>query len=363
MARRSATKAAQSETDESVDSQVEEVDQPSVEEEAPEESEAPEVEDDEESDEELDSVVEEDESDESDEDFENEDDESEEDESDESDEEPTQAPKAKAPKAEPADLGPFQEAATAAVEEADESTGELPEEAIASVNKVYREIEGVKGKNQARGWLDEQMKAAIIGKDITRARTFVMLKDNLSAGSGTAGPKAPADPTQAFIQKVAALRLATDEVTSNVPEGVGEDWSTKADELLASLADEVESFRAYQASEDADAEQPEVSPVVRQAFKFAAGRGSAGGGGSRVAGGPRRDIEKHLIQVFDGLDVGSFMTVNEIAKAHSTEYGDDRPSAGAVSARLFPKGREPYAKNGLQATNEDGKVRGATKVA
>jgi hypothetical protein len=278
---------------------------------------------------------------------------------------PAEESTTEAPKAEdkPIDLGPFQAAAEDAITKADASTGDLPKDSLDAVNKVYREIEGVKGKNQARGWLDEQMKAAIIGKDITRARTFVMLKDNLSAGSGTAGPKAPADPTQAFIQKVAALRLATDEVTSNVPEGVGEDWSTKADELLASLADEVESFRAYQASEDADAEQPEVSPVVRQAFKFAAGRGSAGGGGSRVAGGPRRDIEKHLIQVFDGLDVGSFMTVNEIAKAHSTEYGDDRPSAGAVSARLFPKGREPYAKNGLQATNEDGKVRGATKVA
>jgi hypothetical protein len=312
MARRSATKAAQSETDESVDSQVEEVDQPSVEEEAPEESEAPEVEDDE-SDEELDSVVEEDESDESDEDFENEDDESEEDE-DESDEEPTQAPKAKAPKAEPADLGPFQEAATAAVEEADKTTGDLSEEVIDSVNKVYREIEGVKGKNQARAWLDEEMKAAIMGKDIFRARSIVNLKDGLSAGSGSSGPKAPADPTTAFVQKVVALRLATDEVIGNVPEGVSEEWTGKADELLASLADDIASYRAYVASTDEDAEAPEVSPVVRQAFKLASGRGSSGGSG-RVAGGPRRDIEKHLIQVFEGLEDGAFLTVNEIAKA------------------------------------------------
>src|SRR4051794_19501204 len=346
MARRSATKAAQSETDESVDSQVEEVDQPTVEEEAPEESEAPEVEDDE-SDEELDSVVEEDESDEDfedDESEEDEDDESEEDDEDdesESDEEPTQAPKAKAPKAEPADLGPFQEAATAAVEEADESTGELPEEAIASVNKVYREIEGVKGKNQARTWIDEQMKAAITGKGefesldqtekILKARAYVSLKDGLSAGAGSAAPKAPADPTQAFIQKVAALRIGLDELTSNVPEGVSDEWEQKAGELVDSLADEVDRFRDYQQSSDSDAEQPEVSPVVRQAFKLALGKGMGGGG--RISGGPRRDIEQHMIQVFADLNEGDFLTVNEIAKTASSEYGDDRPSPGAVSAR------------------------------
>lgn len=269
-----------------------------------------------------------------------------------------------APKAEdkPVDLGPFQAAAEKAIGEADASTGDLPKDAVDSVNKVYREIDGVKGKNQARGWLDEQMKAAIMGKDILRARTFVSLKDGLSAGSGSTGPKAPADPTQAFIQKVVALRLATDQVIGNVPEGVNDSWTDGADELYASLADDVAAYASYVNSDDEDAEAPEVSPVVRQAFKLASGRGAAGGSG-RVSGGPRRDIEKHLVQVFADLEVGAFLTVNEIAKAASTEYGDDRPSAGAVSARLFPKGRDAYSANGLQATNEEGKVRGATKVA
>lgn len=279
-------------------------------------------------------------------------------------EEPTTeaAPEAPAKEDKPVDLAPFQAAAEEALGQADPSTGDLPKDAIDSVNKVYREIDGVKGKNQARAWLDDQMKAAIMGKDILRARTFVSLKDGLSAGSGSTGPKAPADPTQAFTQKVVALRLATDLVIGNVPEGVTEDWTTKADELYASLADDVAAYSAYVSSDDEDAEAPEVSPVVRQAFKLASGRGSAGGSG-RVSGGPRRDIEKHLIQVFADLEVGSFLTVNEIAKQASTEYGDDRPSAGAVSARLFPKGRDAYEANGLKATNEEGKVRGATKVA
>jgi hypothetical protein len=260
------------------------------------------------------------------------------------------------------DLTDFKAAAEQAVSEADTSTGDLPTASIDAVNKVYREIDGVKGKNQARAWIEEQMKASIVAKDIMKARAFVELKDGLSAGSGGGGTKAPADPTQAFVNKAAALMLALNEVESNVPEGVSEDWSTKLQELLPTLEGEVASYRQFLASDDEDAEAPEVSPVVRQAFKLASGRGSGGGSG-RVSGGPRRDIEKHLVQVFADLEVGSFLTINEIAKASSTEYGDDRPSAGAVSARLFPKGRDAYSANGIQATNEDGKVRGATKVA
>lgn len=260
-----------------------------------------------------------------------------------------------------ADLTPFKDAATAALAEADPNTGDLPESAIESVNKVYRDIDGVKGKNAARSFLEDEMKKAILGKDILKARAFVGLKDGLSAGSG-GGTKTPADPTVAFVQRVAALRIASTLVETSVPEGVGEDWSSKVDDLVSELSEQVDTYQAWTQSTDEDAEQPEVSPVVRQAFKLSAGKGS-GGGGSRTSGGPRRDIEKHLQQVFAELPVGSFLTVNEIAKASSTEYGDDRPSAGAVSARLFPKGKAAYSANGIEATADEGKSRGATKTA
>lgn len=281
-------------------------------------------------------------------------------------EEPTtEAPQADAekPAEEEVDLTAFTEAVNAAVEEADASTGDVPKAAIDAVNKVYREVPSLKGKNAARASLDAAMKSAISEeKNIMKAKAFVMIKDGLSAGSGgSSTPKAPADPTQAFVQKVVALQLATEEVLGNVPEGVSEEWTDKADELRESLADDLAAYRSYLASEDEDAEQPEVSPVVRQVFKLVQGRGT-GGNSNRVSGGPRRDIEKHLIQVFADLEAGSFLTVNEIAKAASTEYGDDRPSAGAVSARLFPKGKEPYNKNGIQATAEEGKPRGAVKA-
>lgn len=270
----------------------------------------------------------------------------------------------KAPKAEetPADLGPFKTVAEAAVLEMDESTGELPTAVVASVNEAYRAIDGVKGKNQARAWVETEMVAAIIAKNIQLARAYVVLKDNLSAGSSSAAPKAPADPTSAFVQKVSALQIALSLTSENVPEGVTEDWAEKADTLVAELGPQVTAFVEWNNSDDEDAEQPEVHPVVRQAFKLS--QGKTPGGSGRVSGGPRRDIEKHLQQVFSPLSVGDFLTVSEIAKAKSEEYGDDAPSAGAVSARLFPKGKDAYDAGGIKATSsEEGKARGATKVA
>jgi hypothetical protein len=287
------------------------------------------------------------------------------DETPETPQESTETPAAEAPAEEEVDLTAFTEAVNAAVSEADTSTGDVPKASIDAVNKVYREVPSLKGKNAARASLDAAMKAAISEeKNIMKAKAFVMIKDGLSAGSGgSSTPRTPADPTQAFVQKVVALQLATEEVLGNVPEGVSEDWTEKADELRESLAADLSAYRDYVNSTDEDAEAPEVSPVVRQVFKLVQGRSTGGGGTSnRVAGAPRRDIEKHLAQVFADLDAGAFLTVNEIAKAASTEYGDDRPSAGAVSARLFPKGKAPYVNIGIKAVAEVGKSRGAVKL-
>jgi hypothetical protein len=255
------------------------------------------------------------------------------------------------------DLTAFNEAVEAASQEADTSTGEVPPVAIEQVNKAYRELPGLKAKNKARASLEASMMKAVENKDLTGARVFVDLKNGLSAGGGgSSTPKAPADPTQAFVQKVVALRLASQLTEGNVPEGVSEDWSTKADELHNSLDEDVEKLSGW----DGEGDAPEVSPVVRQAFKLAAGKASGGG---RVPGGPRRDVEKHIQQVFADLPVGTFMTMTEISKARSTEYGDDRPSSGAVSSRLLPKGKEPYDNGGIRGTGGNGKARGAEKYA
>lgn len=259
------------------------------------------------------------------------------------------------------DLTDFISAAQAAVSEADGSTGSVPEAEVAKVNDAYRALDGLKAKNKARSWIEEQMIEAINdAKNIQLARSFVELKNGLSAGSSSRAERTPADPTAAFVQRVAAVQLAAQLVSQKVPEGVSEDWSQQVAALMDEVAPQVEEYRKYVESDDEDAEQPDVSPVVRQAFKFAAGKAS----GTRVVSysGPRRDTEKHIVQVFENLEPGTFLTVNEIAKAKSTEYGDDNPSSGAVSQRLFPKGKPPYNDNGVQALAEEGKPRGAVKL-
>jgi hypothetical protein len=267
-----------------------------------------------------------------------------------------------APKAE-VDLTAFKAAVEESISGKDASTGELPEGALDGPNKAYRDIDGLPGKNAARKWLDESMKQAlVVDKDAMKARAFVVIKDGLSAGSSGA-VKTPADPTTAFVQKVVAINIASTLVNESVPDGVSADWTDKAVALRDSLAEDVTKYGAWIAdTSDEKGDAPDVSPVVRQAFKLATGKGAAGASG-RVTGGPRRDVGTHLGQVFADLPVGSFLTVNEIAKAQSTEYGDDRPSAGAVSAHLFKKSGAVHDKDGIKGQAEADKPRGAVKYA
>lgn len=273
-----------------------------------------------------------------------------------------EAPATPAAETKPVDLTAFQKAVNEAIEGKDDSTGELPEGALDGPNKAYRDIDGLPGKNAARKWLDESMKQAlVVDKDAMKARAFVVIKDGLSAGGGSA-KSTPADPTTAFVNKVVALNIALQLVNDSVPEGVNEDWAEKAEALEGTLAEDVQKFSTWSASTAEDkGDAPEVSPVVRQAFKLSQGKG--GGGSTRVAGGPRRDIGTHIAQVFADLPVGSFLTVNEIAKTASTEYGDDRPSAGAVSAHLFKKNQTVHDKDGIKGQAEGDKPRGAVKYA
>jgi len=269
---------------------------------------------------------------------------------------------AKAP-AQPIDLDPFKAAVEAALTTRDESTGELPEESLNAVNEQYRALDGVKAKNAARKWIEEQMLDLIKASKWQEARGYVDVKDNLSAGAGGGAPRTPADPTAAHVQRMASFYLAINYLTENVGEDVAGDWAEQVDAMVEAEQPNLDTYVAFQKSDDEDAEEPEVAPVVRQAYKLTAGK-AAGGSGRVSSGGPRRDVMKHIEQVFADEEVGTFLTVNEIAKRKSTEYGDDQISAGAISARLFPTDKEPYAgDNGIKAAHPDGKPRGAEKTA
>lgn len=244
----------------------------------------------------------------------------------------TEAP-AEAPKAE-IDLTEFKSAVEAAVAEADKTTGEVPAAVIAPVNEAYRKLDGLPAKNAARKHLDDQVLEAIGNLNAVAARSYSDLKGNLSAAGGSSATKTPADPTAAYVQKVAALTLALQLVKAGAPEG--DDLDTKVENLVNESQAGVQALAAYNADTSEDkGEAPEATPVVRQAFKFAAGK-STGGGSARVSSGVRRDIAKHIQEAFADKASGDFLTIAEIAKFKSSEYGDDNPSQGAVSARLFP---------------------------
>lgn len=275
-------------------------------------------------------------------------------------------PTTEAPKAEeaPINLDAFQAAVTEALAEADESTGQVPEASIAKVNEQYRALDGQKAKNAARSSLDEKMMEAVGQLNAQLARSYSDLKVNLSAGGGAKAEKAPADPTAAYVQRAAALRLAVQIVDADRPEVEGVE--DKVNEAVSGAAEQVTAYRDWLNLEVPEGEEkpdaPEVSPVVRLAFKAASGKASGRTGGG-TSSGVRRDIGKHIASAFAEQEVGAFLTIAEIAKHKSAEYGDDVPSQGAISARLFPtttvEGVEPIEKGAIDGKN----AKGARKVA
>lgn len=265
----------------------------------------------------------------------------------------------------PVDLAPFKQVVADALGEADATTGQVPEASVAKVNEAYRAVEGNKGKGEARKYLEEAMLEAVGKLDAVAARSYSDLKANLSAAGGkSSAERTPADPTAAFVQRVASLRLALSIVEADRPEGVEDE---KIETLVTESQSVVEAQRAYLADESEDkGDGPELTPVVRAAFKAASGK--ATGGGSRStggnSGGVRRDIGKHIASAFAEVEVGGFLTIAEIAKHKSAEYeGTDGPSQGAISARLFPtttlKFVEPVEKGAIDGKNP----KGARKVA
>ena len=80
------------------------------------------------------------------------------------------------------------------------------------------------------------------------------------------------------------------------------------------------------------------------------------------SGGPERrgDIAAHIAFAFSNRRPGEFMTISAISKVVSPSYPESPPSQGAISARLFPSGRESTIP-GVNPDRRDG-VRGATKI-
>lgn len=261
----------------------------------------------------------------------------------------------------PIDLTAFTATVDEAVAGRDETTGEVPEALLTSAQTEYRNLDGLKAKNAAKKLVEERMREAMNQRDISSARAFMLVSDNLTAGASASKEKAPADPKEAFLQRYTSLVLAAQLVAEEAPEGV-DPASVNVEDLLESA----KALRAYEANEAEDkGDAPEASPVVKAAVKLATGKSARVGGGSRAGStftGERRDIGKHIAEAFASVEAGQFLTVAEIRKFKSEEYGDNPPSAGAISARLFPTSGKCTVE-GVEPGQNDKGNKGATKIA
>lgn len=272
------------------------------------------------------------------------------------------------------DLTAFEAAVAEAQANKDDATGVPATVFIERVRVAYRDLPGVKAKNAAKKALNEKLSEAMAAMEPVTARAYFLLGESL-AGAAAAAPRAerqPVDPTEAFVQRVAGLGLAYSLTTESVPEGVNEDWNEKVSELVNSSIEGARGYVAWLTSDDEDkGDEPEVSAVVKAAVKLSQGKSAKVGGktpgtsASTPYTGDRRDIAKHIQEAFADKNDGDFLSVAEIRKFRSEEYGDSQPSAGAISARLFPKDDKPCTVEGVRpGQSEDGKGnKGAYKVA
>jgi len=222
--------------------------------------------------------------------------------------------------------------------------------------------------------------------DLPSAKAYMQMSDAVAAvkGGGKA-ERVPTDPTEAFVERIVSLQLALELTKTNVSDEVSGTWKDKANELIGNSKDAAQNYfdwtnrpefdKDSAAEGEEDLPEPEVSSFIKTAVKLAEGKATkavkstrkvgSGGGTSAPFLGERRDIAAHIASAFADLPSGSFLTVGEIQKKKSVEYGDDTPSAGAISVRLFPT--KPGAKMSVEGVtpsySTDGKhKKGATKI-
>jgi hypothetical protein len=265
------------------------------------------------------------------------------------------------------DLTAFVASVTEAVEVRDTATGDVPEAQTAKVVAEYRKLDGLKAKNAAKKHLQECIQDGMNQLKIDLARAPMKLLEALqeAGATRTTTEKAPADPTEAYVQHVSALNLAYGLVTSTHPEGVADDWSEREAKLVDENRDAASEYLAWFTSDsDSRGDEPEVSVVAKSAVKLSQGKAAriSKSGTGQTYSGVRRDIGKHIAEAFESQDEGSFLTIAQIKAFKSTEYGDDTPSPGAISARLFPSGGGKCTLDFVKpGQNADGN-KGATKV-
>lgn len=257
----------------------------------------------------------------------------------------------------------FKAAVEAAVEAADSSTGTVFPSDLDQVVKAYRDVSGgIKYKNLAKSYVDDKMKAALPAKEYIRAVSYNEVAEGLkTAAPAPKAAKPKADPRIAFGQRLAALELAREVLEETATEDL-EGYEVPA---TGGAFEEVTAWLEWNKQPiEERGESPDLSPLAADTLKLVQGKGL----GKRVSGttrapfsGTRRNVAAHIESAFVNVPSGEFLTVSEIVNHDSNEYGDDHPSSGAVSARLFPASGNMTVAGIEPGVNSEG-VKGATKL-
>lgn len=285
-----------------------------------------------------------------------------------------------------------------ASEDREASTGQIPEGKLNDLRAKFNELPSGAPRTKVKNWVDGQISEAMEDPALSPyARSFFMIKKHALVSTGAAkaaAPKVAVNPTEAFVAQVVALYIAPYMV--QVPDGVAENWPDLVNEESAKLVDVARAYAQHQNAvaahdekvaaheakvqalpEDAsdaqrgalavdgealktegealDKATPEVPDSVKQGFRLARGRATsaprakkAAAGGSTASAtrtprgdGTRKNIATHIRNAFEGKPIGTILSINEVVKTPSDEYGAESPSPGAVSARLFPDKNDP----------------------
>lgn len=247
------------------------------------------------------------------------------------------------------------------------------------LREAYAELP-VRGKAFARSHAEDRMRGALMagGEDadaFTQAiiwnKIATVQKETPEKPKAERRSKVEVSPAERVAEKVAALKLALEYLESNGEDDVepGE-FAELVESKVEDTYPELETYLDWEMTEVEDGEEKgefegELSALTREAARLVLKKGrraGASGGTGRSWTGPRRSPAAHIENAFADKDSGTFLTIAEIVAIPSPEYGDDKPSSGAITARLFPKNGSACVVEGIEpGTNAEGR-QGALKL-
>lgn len=242
----------------------------------------------------------------------------------------TEAPVVEAP-----DISDFVAAASAAVATQDYD----------AVTAAYVALDR-KGKSAATKHISEVVKSYMTAKDAVNAFAWMDITDALNKVKATKPKsdkqeKAPVDPSGVHVEKLTGLYLAYQLAADNAPAGIPEDFDVRAavKDAVTAARTQADAVLAWRANEDeAKGDAPEHSDTVarsiRLAFQGSGSKRKASGESGPGYSGPQRSISAHIAEAFADQPSGTFLTVSDLRNFESTQYGNDHPSAGAISSAL-----------------------------